>query len=220
MKTRSIPFVFLVLFLVAYPVGAEDLFDRSVSLDSPPEELRRVIDRLRSVPVVRSSFEEVRHLESLTHPLRSTGIMVFAREKGLYRRLTGPIRQEQFVGPEGLVVERYPDGEVNRMDLSGRSEGRFVSLTFDLFAGHLGNLDSTMDVYFRGQPDSWTMGIKPNGESNFFKRLKLGGRDRKIERMKMVHSSGDTTVTRFKESTIQQSLNTEQRATFRSLKGE
>lgn len=221
MIKRLLPFVLLVLLPVARPLPAAEVFDHPVEMDSPPVAVTEVIDGLQSVPVVRAHFTERRFMQSLTRPLTSKGILVFARGEGLYRQVIQPVKQTQFVGPEGMVVERYPDGDVNRMDLSGRSSGRFVGLTFDLFAGRVGDLESSMRFFFRDRGDSWTLGIKPGPEmQQFVKQLTMTGAGRRIDRMTMVHASGDTTVTTFSRITISDTLTKKQKAVFRSLNGE
>lgn len=220
MKRPLLLLVVVFTTLSVQPVPAS-VFDHPVPADSPPEALKTVIDGLQSVPVVEADFTEIRRIQSLTRPLKSSGTMLFARGEGLYRKVNRPVPQEQFVGSEGLVVERYPDGEVNRMDLSGRSEGQFVVLSFDLFAGDFRKLESAAKLYFTERADSWIIGVKPEESMEaFLRQLTMSGSDRKITKMTMVHAGGDTTVTQFNNTTISDTLTSDQKAAFRELKRE
>jgi outer membrane lipoprotein-sorting protein len=207
------------LFLAGTCPAWGTVFQYPVSVENPSETFTTVVNNLQSVEAFRARFTQTRKIQPLTRPLTSGGTMVFARDTGLYRHVTSPVEKKQFVSPDGTVVERLSGGEQRSMNLSGRPAGKLVTLTFNLFSGNIRNRPSAMSIYFRGSPSEWVLGLRPKKElSQFLREVSLTGHQRTIERMMMVHSNGDTTVTTFQTMTIVEELSSSERAIFRSFR--
>jgi|GEM_PF-5271968 len=99
-------------------------------------------DHLREAAVVHADFAQVRTLKALSRPLKSSGSLVMARDRGVIWRIAKPLSLTYVMGPKGLLTV---DGE-------GRKERRSAK---DLpVVGQMGRIFQSMGTGRPWRPTS------------------------------------------------------------------
>ncbi len=196
------------------------LFGTGIGRTQSPDLTDHLRGVLSKTSVARFRFREVKHLRSLQQPLRSRGFMIYARERGLYRRITEPIVQEQLITPEGVLVERSASGDTQRLRLSAGGGRKMVTSVFSIFSGHFDALRQRGRLTLSGDTGSWSLTYDLNENRFPLKTVSMRGSGRTLRGMSMLYDGGDSTVTTFSEVEFKDRLSRREAQLFGSLEGD
>jgi len=148
-------------------------------------------DHLREAAVVHADFTQVRTLAALSRPLKSSGSLVMARDRGVIWSVARPLSMTYVMGPKGLLMV---DGEGRRERRSARDlpvVGQLGRIFQSMVQGDWKALESQFAVKGSGTPAKWEVELAPTaGAAGFLKRITLSG-GRYVERIVLLEASGD-----------------------------
>jgi outer membrane lipoprotein-sorting protein len=185
MKRRSLIRALLVsaaLLRVASATAAED----SALLDA-------LSARFSNTPVVSADFTQTRTLSALTRPVKSSGRLVYARERGVIWQIDKPYRATYAIDDERIVEI---DGNNARRVKSTRVAPA-VAEVGRVFRSIVSGDRKTLLDYFRvsasGDPAKWELKLAPKDKvAPFLKSVTVRG-GQFIEHIGLTEPSGDRT---------------------------
>lgn len=205
--------IFIIMMLAPVGVTAES--------DTVPDVLQSMDDE---GTVMRSSFSETRTIEALSRPVTSSGWVLYDRNRGLLRIVEKPFRKVQYIGDDGLVIERSGDGDVKRLHLDRMSGGKeYLGTLLSLFKGDLSDLDETYRLTSIDEPGSgWGIRLKPRGSDNdsIFESLEIRGDTAGVRSVEIFHGTGNRIKTTYGRRENRDTLTERELALFESLTGE
>jgi Outer membrane lipoprotein carrier protein LolA-like len=151
-----------------------------------------------------AAFEEEKKIPILQRPLRSTGQLIFLPQKGLYRRLITPFRQELLITPTA-VQQRDHDGRVEAMVFDKLPFAKaLVEGLLTVFSGSWESIHSHFQVYFSSTEPQWQLGLSPKDTimSQIISCLILEGENHQVQGLWVHETNGDVTHDRFTDSQI------------------
>jgi len=146
---------------------------------------------LKEAACIHLDFVQTRTLAALTRPLKASGSMVLARDKGVIWALKHPVALTYVMGPKGLMVVDSDGGKERK----GAREAPMVAQMGRIFQalaqGDWHVLDSFFTVTGEGDPAHWEVNLLPNAQAAaFVKRVRLNG-GKFIDRVRVEEPSGD-----------------------------
>ena len=146
---------------------------------------------LKDAALVHLDFTQTRHLAALSRPLKASGSMVLAPDKGVIWALAKPVAITYVIGPKGLLVVN-PDGSQER---KGARETPMVAQMGRIFQavaqGDWQSLEGLFSVSGAGSPERWSVTLQPKPQAApFLKRIRLDG-GRFVERIRIDEAGGD-----------------------------
>ncbi len=195
----------LLLFL-AYSAPAENstaettnhfasLFQEQFRCATMPELLRPLLKRQQGLGF-EVAFKEEKRIQLLKRPLRSAGELVFLPDKGLYRKLTQPFRQELIVNRD-FILERDDDGEITHMATDKQPVARaFIESFLTLFSGSWPDLTNRFDANFAATSQGWQLGLRPKLPvmAKIISAIVIEGQGDQLDRLWVIEANGDLTV--------------------------
>ena len=177
-----------------------DLFDCSASVfEAPPSkpqppDLVAVEAQMREAGIVRAAFHQNKKITALRRPLKSSGRFLFAPDKGIYWQTLAPIQNLFVLSPKG-ILQKSEDAEPVVIETKEQPVIHgFIQIFMSLFGGDTSELEQRFDLYFTGNADAWTIGLRPKGtvmKKLFDHILLCGGQN--IEQVLFLERSGDET---------------------------
>jgi hypothetical protein len=176
-------------------VKAQNAFCLAAALLPAPLPAQGALDaltaHLRDAALVHLDFTQTRHLQALSRPLKSSGSMVLARDKGVIWAIARPVAITYVIGPKGLLVVN-PDGSQER---KGARETPMVAQMGRIFQavaqGDWQPLESLFSVTGEGRPERWSVTLLPKPQAApFLKRIRLDG-GAFVERIRIDEAGGD-----------------------------
>jgi len=151
--------------------------------------------------VIHLDFTQVRTLAALSRPLKASGSLVLAGDKGVIWALKRPVEITYVMGPRGLLVL---DGQ-GRRERKGPRDAPMAAQVGQLFQalaqGDWHALGSFFTVTRTGRPEAWQVDLLPKAQAaSFVKRVRLDG-GRFIDRIRIEEASGDRTELVFAHQT-------------------
>ena len=149
--------------------------------------------------------------------MRSEGRFIFSVAHGLYWKISAPFQSELILTTSGKVITWDANSSNQKFktqdfpDYFGIAE-----VLISIFAGELETLQKHFDIYFEGNLDDWSIGLKPlNSEIHrIIQQIVLKG-SKNIETVKIRESSSDTTILNFIKIVLEpQSLSPEEQGYF------
>ena len=148
-------------------------------------------DHLREAAVVHADFTQVRTLAALSRPLRASGSLVMARDRGVLWQVQKPIAITYVMGPKGLMT----------VDAQGRRErrtardlpvvGQMGRIFQSMVQGDWKALESHFTVTGAGTRARWEVALAPTAQTaGFIKSIRLAGGPF-VERIVIVEPGGD-----------------------------
>ncbi|HEV7804088.1 MAG TPA: outer membrane lipoprotein carrier protein LolA [Burkholderiales bacterium] len=159
--------------------------------------LDTIAARFARVPVVVSEFTQTRTLSALTRPVKSSGRLVFARDKGVIWQIEKPYRAI-YVIDEQRIVEI---GANNERRVRSVKDAPAVAEVGRVFRSIVSGDRKTLADYFRvtatGEPAHWQLELAPREKvAPFLKAVSVRGGEF-IEQITLQEPSGDRTELRF-----------------------
>lgn len=199
------------LALAGFAVGSAVAAPVRASSDAPPASLLSgdavhgaaidpVLAHVR-VERLRCSFSEEKHIALLARPLRSTGTITFARDKGIARATLTPRPQQVVLTPTSLRI--YKDKRIEEIPLDKSKDLKAFALIFPtLLRGERSELERAFEIGLHGKAtDWWALAFTPRTDSlrALVRSVVVFGRNTEVVSLRVVEASGDTTDTRFTE---------------------
>jgi len=164
------------------------------------EELTR---RLAATPGVTARFEEQKHLALLESPVESRGRMHFVPPGCLSWSVESPGRSQLVI--EGDRVRFQNEASPEALDLSGNPMARhFAEAFMVLFNGDLEAMKKQYSLRFEAGAAGWRLELVPRSSRvrALIESIVLAGRAGPIDRMVLLETDGDRTVTTFAETEL------------------
>lgn len=199
-----------VLVLLAGP--AVVLFVPGDALAEDP--LAKLLARFQTVEALEATFEEEKHIALLAAPLKSRGTLAYARPGTFVRTVLEP-------APTGLLVRGGAvemGTQVSREKLAAQSNplvAQFVDGFLGLVAGDRARLERGFTLAFKGDAArAWTLTLVPRDERMraLFERLEFAGEGATVQRLTVVETNGDRSVTRFSAARVRKAFAPEESA--------
>lgn len=149
---------------------------------------------LKSTAVLHLDFVQTRHIAALSRPLRSSGSLVVARDRGLIWRMAKPLPLT-IVAAKGGVLE--VDREGRRKLQSAKDNpmaAQMARILTSLLQGDTRALEGLFTFRSSSAPGGrWTLDLTPQpAAAPFVKSVSLRG-GRFVEQVRVVDGAGDTT---------------------------
>lgn len=142
-------------------------------------------------------FSEQKHIALLARPLRSTGTIYFARDKGIARTTLTPKRQQVVLTRTSLRIRT--DNRTEEIPLDKSKDLKAFALIFPtLLGGERTLLEQTFDIGLYGSDKAWwALAFTPKTDSlrALVRRVVVFGRKAEIVSLLVAEASGDTTDT-------------------------
>jgi outer membrane lipoprotein-sorting protein len=181
------------------------------------DSLKLVHDRLRTAPVLKGEFEQVKTLKGFRNALVSKGEFLVARGQGVWWHTREPFETTLVVTRTRLFT-RNPDGSTNNlMDAQAEPGVRQVNeLIFSLLAADIDVLADKFAVV--AQPvgaAGWTLTLTPRDPAiaKVLARATLAG-ERDVQSVRIEEARGDTTQIRFSHQAPAAALAPDEAARF------
>lgn len=165
--------------------------------------LARIRQRLRTAPVLRGQFEQVKRVKGFKNPLVSRGDFLIARDHGIVWHTLTPFESTLVVTRDRLQ-SRQADGSVSSQ-LDAREEPglRAVNaLLFALMAADLETLSQRFHIQGTVGEDTaaqdWRISLSPRDAAlaQWLSRVELQG-DRFVRSATLIEARGDESLIRF-----------------------
>ena len=179
--------------LVAPGPGAADPVQPALTIEA-------LLDSFRKMPGLEARFREEKTISLLALPLVSEGTLHFAPPARLVRHTLGPDRTTLLINGDTLSFGDESDQE--RIDLEANPAVRDHVVSFlRLLEGDREALDRLWRMELTGRADAWQVTLHPISESirRTIHRMFFEGRGSRIDRMTIVETTGDESVTTFSE---------------------
>jgi hypothetical protein len=166
---------------------------RGAAID--PVLARVRLDRLRC------HFTEEKRIALLARPLRSTGTIYFARDRGIARLTATPKVQRAVLTPTSLRISSDRRSEEIPLDKS-KDLKAFALILPTLLRGERSELERSFEIGLHGRDsDWWALAFTPRTESlrGLVRSVVVIGRRTELVALRIVEASGDTTDTRLTE---------------------
>jgi hypothetical protein len=151
-----------------------------------------VTAHLRDFPLLHVDFTQTRTLAALSRPLKSSGTVVVARDKGVIWQIRKPLSIGFVITPKGML-QIGPDGKPGpRAPQDASPVLAQIGRTFQsLFQGQWEALDGYFTVRAEGRPERWKITLSPKQQTAaFLKGIQVSG-GRFIERVHVDEPGGD-----------------------------
>jgi len=146
---------------------------------------------LREAACVHLDFTQTRTLAALSRPLKASGSMVLARDKGVIWELKRPLALTYVMGPKGLLVVDADGGRERKNAREAPMVAQLGRIFTAVAQGDFQALESFFTVTGTGRPERWEVTLVPNDQTAaFVRRIQLDG-GRFIDRIRVQEAGGD-----------------------------
>jgi len=176
-----------------------------VQADEASSAFESVCERLRAVKQVETDFAEEKTLHILTHPLKSTGSLLFSPDKGVYRVTREPLHQELLI-THSQLLQKDSQGNIQSLAVRSQPEARvFIDVFLSFFSGDNRAWEKSFDTTFSGSVGDWEIQFRPRRRSPAAKALRgitLKGHDGVLDAMTLEEANGDITRTAYEHQRL------------------
>ena len=156
---------------------------------------------LEEAAVIHLDFTQIRTLAALSRPLKASGSLVLARDKGVIWALKRPVALTYVVGPKGLTVVNGDGSRERKSAREAPMAAQMGQIFRALAQGDWKVLGNFFTVIGEGSPERWEVNLLPNPQAAaFVKRVRLSG-GRFIDRIRIEEAAGDRTELAFQHQT-------------------
>ena len=151
---------------------------------------------LAEVSSSRASFVETRESAMLKKPLVLSGELVYRRPDRLEKHIRKPFVETITIEGSRVLVSRAGNDadRVFTLPAGGAAQALIESLRATM-AGDLPTLERHFAVAVSGTHSAWSMSLTPRGTTLPVVRVEFAGKGSRIQRIEVVESGGDKTVT-------------------------
>ncbi|MGH8462008.1 MAG: outer membrane lipoprotein carrier protein LolA [Stenotrophobium sp.] len=215
--TRRVRFLALPLMLLcnlalaATPVVFEH--------PATPAQLRVIIAKaeqeLARVPVLRGQFTQIKTLQEIPAPLKSTGRFIISRTQGIYWHTLTPFDSEFILTPTQML--QVDGGKVAvRIDAATQPGLKVVGdVFFSIFNLDPAALASNFTLYGMSAAKGWVMGLRPRNSAlgSLLTEAVITG-DRRVSKVNLLDAHGDRTEITLENTTGTAALTPQEAALF------
>jgi outer membrane lipoprotein-sorting protein len=172
-------------------------------LETPPADLvtakpadattLAAVMKLLGVTRLAADFIEQKHSALLARPLVTKGTLVYERDHGLVRTVTGPRAQQIVVTQTALTIRKGAKTET--VPLAKSKDLQAFALVFPaLLRGDRDEIAKSFDLAVRGSDkDWWALTLTPKAASlkKLIASVVVIGRGREVRELRVVEASGD-----------------------------
>jgi hypothetical protein len=201
-------------FLFAMALGSASRPSLALTPQSP---LQRLQTQLKTSPVLRGEFEQTKTLKGFKNPLRSSGIFLVAKERGVVWQTQKPFASRLVVTPDQMT-SRQADGRINTQ-ISAKNEPGIRAINDTLFA--LMSIDwptlskrFDFEIQFK-EGNTWHLKLTPRDSAltQWLSHIELQG-DQFLRTVHLTEPQGDTNQITLRAHNPQPQLNLEDAALF------
>ena len=154
-----------------------------------------------AAPGLQARFSEEQRVELLAAPLKSEGVLYYARPGLLARHVTTPAPQVLVVDPKQV---RFGDGrKMEAIQLADKPVVRqFVESFLKILQGDSQGLRRIYAVDWHAAPDGvWTLSLKPTQApmDKVIAKVAVRGKGLVVSELRVVEVGGDETITTFRD---------------------
>ena len=150
-----------------------------------------VTAHLREFSLLHVEFTQTRHLAALSRPLRSSGSMTMARDRGVLWQLRKPLCLGFVITPRGF---REVGGDGRLLPKKGQEApvlARMGQVLQSLLQGKWSVLEESFTVRAEGRPEKWKISLAPKPQAAaFLKGIQVAG-GRFMETVQVQEPGGD-----------------------------
>ena len=153
---------------------------------------------LKATSILHADFTQTRTLAALSRPLKSSGTLVIAKERGVIWNLARPMPLTVVAGPRGIMeVDREGRRKVQTSQ-DTPMVARMAGIMKSLLEGQWSALEGLFSVRGEaGKDGAWAITLTPNAQTAaFLKTVRIKG-GRHIDTIHVEEPSGDTMDLRF-----------------------
>ncbi|MGV4877177.1 LolA-related protein [Acetobacter indonesiensis] len=152
----------------------------------------QIVTHLGSVSERTEHFHETRELGVLTHPLLSSGVLVFRHPAFLEKETLLPRPETLVIDGDTVSVQR--GGHVRHILLAQNPALALLATTLRApLAGNMVALRQAYTVTAQGDMGAWTLTMTPLSEQahKMVRQVVLSGRNNAVESLKVIQANGD-----------------------------
>ncbi|GAN64046.1 fatty acyl CoA synthetase [Acetobacter indonesiensis NRIC 0313] len=161
--------------------------------ETVPDDLAtQIVTHLGSVSERTEHFHETRELGVLTHPLLSSGVLVFRHPAFLEKETLSPRPETLVIDGDTVSVQR--GGHVRHILLAQNPALALLATTLRApLAGNMAALRQAYTVTAQGDMGAWTLTMTPLSEQahKMVRQVVLSGRNNAVESLKVIQANGD-----------------------------
>ena len=150
---------------------------------------------------LRCKFSEEKHIALLAKPLRATGTIYFARDKGIARLTATPKAEQLVVTTSSVRIRKGTRTEEIPLDKS-KDLKAFALIVPTLLRGDRAGIQQAFNITLHGSDkDWWALTFVPKSASlaKLVKKVVVFGKKTDVFSLQITEQSGDTTNTRLSE---------------------
>lgn len=173
----------------------------AVAVAQPAEwTVNELLAGFREMPGLEARFREEKTISLLAAPLISEGTLYFAPPARLARRISRPTPSVLRIC-DGILS--FGDGsELEEIDLKESPVLReYVNSFLRILEGDAETLVELWEMELTGDAEGWRLRLRPLSESiaRTIEEMRLKGRGALVERLQVVESTGDESITTYSE---------------------
>ena len=202
----------------AYPLQAEKPsvpVSEVTSVVPSSAAFQEVCKKLRDVTLVEAEFSEEKTLHILSHPLHSSGTLLFSPQRGVFRVMKEPLAQEMLI-TRSQLIQKNAEGAVEHMKVAHQPVARaFIEIFLSFFSDDRNTWDRLFDVTFSGTVPEWRIVFVAKQASPVAQAIHdiaLEGHDGVLSAMTLTESNGDQTRTTYLHPVIYRGVEGEKAA--------
>jgi outer membrane lipoprotein-sorting protein len=187
----------LIVALMAGAVAAEPPPATLVAGEPARGAKQDPVFKLLEQQRVACKFSEEKHVALLARPLKSSGTIVFDRDKGLVRAVVTPKPQTVVLTKTSLKIVKGKTVEEIPLDKS-KDLKAFAMIFPTLLRGERAALEKSFDIGLYGSDADWwalTFAPKSDALKKFVKTVTVFGKKTDVVALRIVEASGDSTDT-------------------------
>lgn len=163
------------------------------AVDNGTDLAGQIIAHLGQVPERAQPFHEQKDMAALTHPLLSSGVLLFHRPAYLEKNTEAP-RPEKLVIDGSMVSIQRGTGSVHNVPLSQSPALALLVTTMRApLEGDMASLTHDYTLSAQGDLGAWTLNMAPLSPQavHLVRLVVLKGRNNAIQSLKIVQANGD-----------------------------
>jgi hypothetical protein len=132
--------------------------------DHPVTDGAIIEQQIPQPEIYKSDFTQIKKISGLQKDLKSSGKIMYAKNKGFYFEIHKPFAATYIFTKKGLM--QIEDGQKNIISADKQPFfHEFSEILQSIFSGKYDQLSKHFDVYFEQQGKKWTLGLRPTNST-------------------------------------------------------